>query len=66
VGKNSLKKLENCPSKDLSAPDRSKASGKTRSREDDDGSGDVKRTPLMANLENSANGEGSTLVIENE
>jgi len=66
VGKNSLKRLEKCQSKDPSAPDRSKASGKTRSREEDDGSGDMQRTPLMANLENSANGEGSALVIEDD
>ena len=66
VGKNSLKRLEKCQSKDPSAPDRSKASGKTRSREEDDGSGDMQRTPPMANLENSANGEGSALVIEDE
>jgi hypothetical protein len=66
VGKNSLKRLEKYTSKDLSSPDRSKASGKTRSREEDDGSGDLQRTPLMANLENSANGEGSALVPEDE
>ena len=66
VGKNSLKKLEKCPSKDLSAADRSKASGNARAREEDDGSGDTQRTPPMANQENSANGEGSALVTDDE
>ncbi len=64
VGKNPLKRLVKCPSQDLRAPDRSKSSGKTRSRENDDGSGDVQRTPLMANLENSADGEGTALVTD--
>ena len=66
VGKNSLKKLEKCSSKDLSAADRSKASGNARAREEDDGSGDTQRTPPMANQENSANGDGSALVPDNE
>ncbi len=37
-----------------------------KQREEDDWSGDMQRTPPMANLENSANGEGSALVIEDE
>jgi hypothetical protein len=66
VGKNSLRQLEKRSSKDPSASGRSKASGKTRAREEDEGSGDTQRTPPMANQENSANGEGSALVPEDE